>query len=279
MKKKILVIAGSVAGVLVVAVAVGYIFFWEDVQLLLGGAPKSADMSAKGGGVDLVAEFSAAEPGSKGTPQPASAPADDPGHEAEAEVAKPVDVVNVEEPSAPPAEGGVDLGGEDEPAAEGEEAPEEGEEKAAAPPARKSEPVPTLSRKSEPPASVPPSQPKTAPPVKSVTVAPPSPARPPSPPNPPRPVALAPVEISASTAVQKKAQALIQRRKYPEAESILNQHLASHPSDGDARFMMGFLQVQQNRKGIAIMHFQKAAQDAKDPQIRQMAEQYLKKLR
>ncbi len=60
---------------------------------------------------------------------------------------------------------------------------------------------------------------------------------------------------------------------------MLTHFLAANPADGDVHFMAGFVYVRQNRKGEAIFHFQKAVTTSADPQIRRMAEQYLKKLR
>jgi len=245
--KKIWIILLIVAGVAIGVASVGYFFFWEDLRLLFGAAPRGGEKVSGGGKVDLVAEFVAIESGSKSPSTPAAGPA----------------------PSAPadagPEGDGLDLGGE----GAGEEAaeePEEPEEKPK-PPEPKPEPVPTIERK---PAGT--------------ALEKPSPAKPrvPAPPGsaPPAPqVPASPTPASASVAVQKKAQGLIQRRKYAEAEVVLKQYLAANPQDGDVHFMMGFLLIQQNRKGQAVSHFQFAFQAARDPQIRQLSEQYLKKLR
>lgn len=267
--KKIWMILLIVAGIAGIAGAVGYFFFWEDLRLIFGAAPKGG--KAADGGVDLVAEFVASESGSK-DPSPAAAP---PAEETQPEESAGEDAPAESEGPAEDAsasEDGVDLGeggGE-----ESEEVSAEEEPEAAPAPPKKTEPVPTLARKTETPP--PPARPAAAP---SVTV---PPARPPAPPKRPQGAdAQAPKESASagSADVQKKAQSLIQKRKYPEAEALLKQYLAAHPQDGDVHFMMGFLMMQQNRKGAAIPFFQKAVQGAKDPQIRQMAEQYLKKLR
>lgn len=280
MKKKLVIILLAGVGVIGVAGGVGYFFFWEDLRLLFGGAP--AAKSPKGGSVDLVADFT----GGSGSVPPASQPAAvdlslDDGDGEEGEVAStgaPVveDAVTVESPES------LDLGGEEEVAEEADVSKK---------PAPKPEAVPTLSRKSSPPP--PPAAPaeikrtpKPPPPPEPEAEEEEKPAARPRPKPAPQPrksprVSEPPTAAAtgASIEVQKRAQMLIQKKLYGEAELLLTQYLAKHPEDGDVHFMMGFLRIQQNRKELARPYFKAAVKTSKDPQIRMMAEQYLKKLR
>lgn len=299
MKKKIWIILGVSLGVIGVGGAVGYFFFWEDIQLLFGGSPKGV-AAVKEGDVDLVGEFSESSSpgGSSASRSPSASPADAGGESAEGEdLSTPPDMEESPEQtaSAGSAATAEDEGGSAEETDLGEEgtdeitaappAPAPATAKPA-PPIPKSEPVPTLSRKPVKPAPPPPPvsveeeeeeevpapKPSKPAPVTARSEPPPkrSPARPVAPPSP---------EAAASNAIQKKAQGLIQKKKYADAEIALRQYLSTNGWDGDVHFMLGFLYIQQNKKGLAIPHFQKAAADSKDPQIRQMADQYLRKLR
>ncbi len=290
--KKVWIILLGVVGVIGIAAAVGYFFFWEDLRLLFGGAPAKTEAGADRGGVNLMEEFSEAESPAQSAggvsgdapqdaPEQATEGADD-ASEGGADGA--VDLADEPEGSTP-AEGGAE--GEAEIEEEPEAADDQGEEKKPLTPApKKAEPVPTLSRKGEPApapaAAKPPPKPK------------PEPAPRPKPQTKPAPAAVErpaerratvaepraePAAPSGSAQIQKQAQILIQKRKYTEAENLLRQFLSTQPADGDIHFMMGFLYVQQNRKDQAVPHFIRAMQLAKDPTIRKMAEQYVQKLR
>lgn len=136
--------------------------------------------------------------------------------------------------------------------AEEKESPAPAPEEPAPAPPKKAEPAPTLTRAAEPP---------------------PAPKRQESRPKP------EPVLESSSVSLQKKVQGLLARKNHAEAQRLMNSHLSEHPDDGDVHFLMGFSLVQQNRPAQAIPHFQRAARDAKVAHVRQMAEQYIRKLR
>jgi len=265
LKKKILIIVFSVVGALAVGGGVAYFFFWEDLRVIFKAAP-SKGKGPKGGGVDLVTEFSSGGQSNKPEPSPTapSATTGQPQAAVQAESPKTTESSTTEEGGEG---GGVDLGGTEESPGE-EEAPAEKETKPPAP-SPKAEPVPTLSRKSAATPATPKPPAPPAPPKETKRAAPAPP------PKTPR-AAAAP---SGSAEMQKKVQSLMTRRKYAEAEALLTKHLTANPTDGDAYFMMGFLRIQQNRKAQAIPFFKTAIQTSKDPQIRAMAEQYLKKLR
>ena len=302
--KKIWIILLIVLGIIGVAGGVAYFFFWDDFRLLFGGSPHGGT-PAKGGGVDLVGDYSTSESPAKpkpaasaGTPQGSSPEEKSADTNAASNDMVAEDNVSVQatepktsaEQENQSSEGSLDLSSEDEESKQ-PEPPNKETQKSATTTPQKSEVVPTLSRKKEPDKA----EPATAP-VKS-SPAPVAPAPKPAPPPRPTPTTRATAPTTAqpqknpkpapdaepaaasSIGIQKKAQSLIQRKRYVEAEALLNQYLATNPTDGDAHFMMGFLQIQQNRKMRAIPYFQKAMQTSKDPQIRQMAEQYLKKLR
>lgn len=275
MKKRWIIILVVVLALAGLAGAVGYLY-WDDLSLLFGGEPPPA-ASVPAGGIDLVKDFQESEkPESDNLP--GAAPADSPdegevaqgeGEDASAEAPIEEAKVNVQEEPAESEEEGLNLDEEveaDKPAAP------------TAPPKKPEKTVPTLSRNK-------PKAPEPAEPEESEEEAeePPKPAAPVAPPKrTPKPAATrpeAPQEVSASVAVQKKVQGLMARKKFAEAEKTMNDYLAANPTDGDVHFIMGFLQVQQNRKGIAVVHFQKAAQNAKTAHLRQQAAQYLQKLR
>ena len=286
MKKKLIIVLSIVGGVLCVGGAVSYFFFWDDLRLLFGQATVKQKSA---GNDDLLSDFSDEAPAEKG---PTAAGA-----------AKPVNIANTGGGETKPVEtvrkeeaGGEDIGGDEEDMEEeSPAAPQKSSPAAPATAAKKSEAVPALTRGGGTTVAPTPEPPKPSKPVAGA-------ARPSKKEEPeelgdeeeqarpaPRSVhAAKPVvskpaakqaEPSADLSVHQKAQSLIQRKKYAEAETLLKQHLGTHPSDGDAHFMMGFLMMQQGRKGQAVAFFQRAAQTTKDPEIRLMAEQYLKKLK
>lgn len=254
-------------------------FFWDDLSLIFGGDSQGG-AGTSSGGVDLVSEFEGEmkggpqknKPGPPAQPATSSTPAAgqsmSPAEGAAPTAQPPVEEVTATTPATSKAdasaseEEGVDLGDEEEggtaakPSAAPIPPPPTTQSKAAE--LKKTEPVPTLARKKSEPAAVEPVE---------------------HPKRSAKPAAPVPATPDPSTLVQKKAQELIKRKKYADAERLMNQYLTANPSDGDVHFMLGFLFVQQNKKAMAIQHFQKAAKDAKAAHIRKMAEQYLQKLR